>query len=121
MAPRWVLADLADDRGDLGLWHAPAIYLYGLNYPNDRLLGIGLFTVYCTLLAPLVTLMRERGGSTWAAGIFHGVFNAVAGLSILWLSDPSFPWNGVVGIGGFVALAVGVAAAALLRPGRTPA
>lgn len=104
-----------------GLWHAPAIYLYGLNYPNDRLLGIGLFTAYCTLLAPLVTLMRERGGSTWAAGIFHGVFNAVAGLSILWLSDPSFPWNGVVGIGGFVALAVGVAAAALLRPGRTPA
>jgi membrane protease YdiL (CAAX protease family) len=97
-----------------GLWHAPAILLYGLNYPENRPLGVGLFVVYCALLAPILTFLRDRGASVWAAGIFHGVFNAVAGLTFLTLSNPAFPWNGIVGIGGFIALAVGVAIVALL-------
>lgn len=96
-----------------GVWHAPAIYLFGLNYPTERPLGIGIFTIYCILLAPLVTFVRERAGSVWAAGIFHGTFNAVAGLTLAWLADASFPWNGIVGIGGFIALAAGVAATLL--------
>lgn len=98
-----------------GIWHAPAIYFFGLNYPTERLLGIGLFVVYCALLAPLITLARERSGSVWAAGIFHGTFNATAGLTMISLSDASFPWNGIVGIGGFVALALGLAATAVLQ------
>jgi len=92
-----------------GLWHAPAIYFYGLNYPDNAVLGIGLFALYCMLMSPLLTLVRDRGGSVWAAGIFHGTVNAVGGLTILMLSDPSFPWNGMVGIGGFIALAIACA------------
>jgi membrane protease YdiL (CAAX protease family) len=97
-----------------GLWHAPAIYLYDLNYPDQPVLGIGLFVIYCMLLSPLLTLVRDRGGATWAAGIFHGTINAVGGLTILVLSNPVFPWNGIVGIGGFLALAVAVAAIVVL-------
>lgn len=104
-----------------GVWHAPAIYLFGHNYPDQRLLGVGLFTVFCVLLSPLMTLVRDRGGSVWAAGILHGVLNAVAGLSVLTLSSPDFPWNGMLGIGGFVALALGVIVTALLvRPSLAP-
>lgn len=99
-----------------GMWHAPAIFLFGLNYPNDRAIGIGLFVAFCMLLSPILTFIRDRGGSVWAAGIFHGTFNAVAGLTLITLSNPIFPWNGVVGIGGFTALAIGVAIVALLRP-----
>lgn len=97
-----------------GVWHAPAIYLYGLNYPSDRELGVGIFVLFCVLLSPIITLVRERGGSVWAAGLFHGTINAVGGLTLAALSNPVFPWNGIVGLGGFVALALGVGATALV-------
>jgi len=99
-----------------GLWHAPAILFFGLNYPDNRAVGVGLFVAFCMLLSPILTFIRDRGASVWAAGIFHGVFNAVGGLTLLALSNPAFPWNGVVGIGGFIALAVGVALVAVARP-----
>lgn len=101
-----------------GLWHAPMIYLMGHNYPDHRALGVGLFVIFCMLLSPIMTWVRDRAGSVFAAGIFHGTFNAVGGLTILTLSDAAFPWNGIVGIGGFVALALGVIAVAALQRGR---
>lgn len=91
-----------------GLWHMPAILLYGLNYPTQPVMGVGMFIVWCALLSPIMTLIRDRGGSVWAAGIAHGTINAVAGLTILTIQEPEFPWTGFVGIGGFIALAVGV-------------
>lgn len=100
-----------------GVWHAPAILLYGHNYPDNREVGVALFVAFCTLLAPIMTLVRDRGGSTWAAGIAHGTINAVGGLTILSISDAAFPWGGIVGVGGFVALALGVVFVAALRPG----
>lgn len=98
-----------------GFWHAPAVYLYGLNYPSEPLLGVGIFTVYCVPLAIIFAHVRERGGSVWAAGIMHGTFNAVPGLSILTLSAPEFPWTGIVGIGGMIALAAGALVVLALR------
>lgn len=93
-----------------GVWHAPAIYFYGLNYPDHRLIGIPIFIVFCMLAAPLATYLRDRGHSVIAAGIFHGTINAVAGLAALTLNAAPFPWAGVVGIGGFITLALLVAA-----------
>jgi uncharacterized protein len=103
-----------------GVWHAPAIYLYGHNYPTEPLLGVGIFTLYCVPMAVIITHVRERGGSVWAAGIFHGTFNAVGGLSIAQLSAPDFPWAGIVGIGGIVAVTVGAAIVIMSRM-RAPA
>jgi hypothetical protein len=98
-----------------GIWHAPAIYLFGLNYPDNREVGVGLFIVFCMLLSPILTFIRDRGASVWAAGIFHGTFNALGALTLMTLSNPAFPWSGVVGIGGFAALAIGVVIVALLQ------
>jgi membrane protease YdiL (CAAX protease family) len=103
-----------------GVWHGPAIFLFGLNYPDHRLIGVPIFTAFCTLFAPIVTLVRDRGGSTWAAGITHGTVNAVAGAAALAIDDARFPWAGTVGVGGFVALALGVFAVALARPNLAP-
>lgn len=102
-----------------GVWHAPMIYLFGHNYPNDRLLGVGLFVIFCMLISPIITLVRERAGSVWAAGIFHGTINALGGMSMLVLGMADFPWNGIVGIGGFVALALGFIVTLLLRRSQT--
>jgi hypothetical protein len=44
----------------------------------------------------------------------------VGGVTMLVLNDASFPWGGIVGIGGFVALALGVFAVALARPNLAP-
>lgn len=88
-----------------GLWHAPAIYLFGLNYPEQRLVGIPLFVLYCVLLSFPFTLVRDGGGKSLVpAAILHGTANAVGGVAILGLSSAAFPWSGVVGIGGFVVL-----------------
>lgn len=87
-----------------GLWHAPAIFFYGLNYPQHPVLGIVLFTVWCTLLSPIITLVREKTDSLWAAGLFHGTLNAVGGVSVMLLGNPAFPWNGLLGLGGFCLL-----------------
>jgi membrane protease YdiL (CAAX protease family) len=104
-----------------GVWHAPAIYLFGHNYPTERVLGVGLFVIFCILLAPIMTLVRDRGRSVLAAGILHGTLNAAGGLTILGLSNADFPWTGIVGIGGFAALATGAVLVALLRPHRAVA
>ncbi|MBL8544901.1 MAG: CPBP family intramembrane metalloprotease [Hyphomonadaceae bacterium] len=105
-----------------GVWHAPAIFLFGLNYPDDRAVGLALFVIFCVLLSPIMTVIRDRGGSVWAAGLFHGTFNAVGGLTIAAISNPVFPWNGIVGIGGFLALALSAALAFILqRPSNVPA
>lgn len=102
-----------------GVWHAPAIYLIGHNYPDERALGVVMFIGFCMLLAPIMTLVRDRAGSVWSAGILHGTINAVGGVTALTLSNPAFPWSGLTGIGGFVALAIGVALIVLLRAGKT--
>ncbi|MBX9683567.1 MAG: CPBP family intramembrane metalloprotease [Hyphomicrobium sp.] len=101
-----------------GFWHAPMIYLFGHNYPDpdDRILGVGLFVIFCMLLSPIMTLIRDRTNSVWSAGLFHGTFNAVGGLTLAVISNPVFPWNGIVGIGGYAALAIGVVIVALLQP-----
>ena len=52
----------------------------GYNYPQHPLLGVPLFAVFCVLLSPLHTLVRERGGSVWHAAVLHGTFNAAAGV-----------------------------------------
>ncbi len=104
-----------------GVWHAPAILLYGLNYPNNADIGVFLFVFYCVLLAPILTFFRDRGRSVIAAGIAHGTFNALGGLTIGSLSAPAFPWNGIVGIGGFLALGIGLAAIYWLRRREAPA
>jgi len=103
-----------------GVWHAPAIYLFVLNYPDNRLIGIPIFIVFCTLTAPIITLIRDRGRATWAAGIMHGTINALGGVTMIVLNDAHFPWGGIAGIGGFVALAIGVFAVALARPNLAP-
>ncbi|MBY0564305.1 MAG: CPBP family intramembrane metalloprotease [Hyphomonadaceae bacterium] len=88
-----------------GLWHAPAIYLFGLNYPDHRLIGIPLFVLYCALLSFPFTLVRDRGSKSLVpAAILHGTLNAVGGVAALGLSQAVFPWSGVVGVGGFVVL-----------------
>lgn len=62
-----------------GLWHAPLI-LAGHNYPSFPVAGVLAFTVICITMSPIFTLLVVRGQSVLPAAVFHGVFNATAGL-----------------------------------------
>lgn len=97
-----------------GVWHAPIIAL-GHNYPGMPVAGPFLMIGWCMLLTPMLHLVRERGGSVWHACLFHGTINALAGLTIVMIADPSMPWRGIVGIGGGIALALAVLATWLIR------
>lgn len=97
-----------------GIWHWPIIYLFGLNYPDHRLLGLLVFPLYCAMYSVPMTLVRDRGRSVLAPGIFHGVWNCLAVVSpILFVASDSL-WARI-GMGGCVAAAIG---ALLIAVGR---
>ncbi|WP_417493859.1 CPBP family intramembrane glutamic endopeptidase [Maricaulis sp.] len=89
-----------------GVWHAPLI-LMGHNYPGMGWSGVAAMTVFTILLTPYHALARERGGVI-AAAAMHGSVNAFAGLSLMLMTAPVWPWNGILGLGGFAVLAAGL-------------
>lgn len=89
-----------------GVWHAPLIVM-GYNYAMP-VWGPVFMTLFCILLAPLIGLVREKGGSVWHACLFHGAVNAGAGVGMTLLSQGAgFPWLGLLGIGGAAACLLG--------------
>jgi membrane protease YdiL (CAAX protease family) len=88
-----------------GFWHAPLIVL-GHNYPEHHLAGVFLMTVMTVLLSPLLGYVTLRANSVVAAAIFHGTFNATAGLAILVVTGGSDLIVGVTGLAGFIVLAL---------------
>lgn len=88
-----------------GLWHAPLI-LMGHNYPEHPVAGVFMMVAFCVLITPLMLLIREKSGSVVMAAVAHGTVNALAGLSILYLSGYNDLLCGFPGLAGFIVLAV---------------
>ena len=86
-----------------GLWHFPLILL-GHNYPQHPAAGVGMMVVYTILITPMMIYIVIKSKSVIAAAILHGANNAIAGISLLYLSGGSDITNGVTGIAGFIAL-----------------
>ncbi|MGJ3233269.1 MAG: CPBP family glutamic-type intramembrane protease [Oceanicaulis sp.] len=97
-----------------GVWHAPII-LMGHNYPGMGWIGVALMCAFTTGLTPYIALMRERSGHVVPAGAFHGALNAVAGVTLLFAPDPSWPHNGLLGAAGLAVLYLGWIGVALYR------
>jgi membrane protease YdiL (CAAX protease family) len=93
-----------------GVWHWPMNYLFGLNYPQYSVLGIIIFPMFTMLLSVLMTLVRDHGRSVWAAGILHGVWNAVSVATALALVLPQ-----TNGLSAVAAMAVGAALTAVFQ------
>jgi uncharacterized protein len=86
-----------------GFWHAPLIVL-GHNYPEHPWAGVLLMTGLTVLLSPWLGYLTLRAGSVVAAALFHGTFNAMAGLAIMVVQGGSDLSVGVTGLAGFVVL-----------------
>jgi membrane protease YdiL (CAAX protease family) len=86
-----------------GLWHFPLILL-GHNYPQHPIAGIGMMTIWCILLSPVMTYIVIKSKSVITAAIFHGTLNASAGFSKIYIVGGNDLINGVTGLAGFMAL-----------------
>lgn len=88
-----------------GFWHAPLI-IQGYNYPQHPIAGVFMMTVFTTLLSPIFSYVRLRAKSVIAAAIIHGTLNATYGVSIMLVKGGDDLTVGVMGLAGFIALAL---------------
>ena len=86
-----------------GFWHLPLI-LYGYNYPGYPVAGIFMMTLLTVMLSPVFAQIRLSADSVYAAAVVHGVFNALAGLPLLFISGGSPIITGVTGVAGILVL-----------------
>jgi membrane protease YdiL (CAAX protease family) len=82
-----------------GVWHAPLI-VQGHNFPEAPIAGIVVMTGWTVAASPLFTYLTVRARSVLAATLLHGSFNAVASLSLVYLSGAGNLLVGPVGIAG---------------------
>lgn len=103
-----------------GLWHAPLI-LAGLNFPDNRVLGVFLFPVTTTLWSIIFGWLRQRTGSTWVASVAHAATNSVGGtwLALLFFGGPNWTFISYGSVIAWIPLSV-ICAWIVLRGYRTP-
>ncbi len=82
-----------------GIWHAPLI-VQGHNFPDAPVAGIVVMTGWTVAASPLFTYLTVRAKSVLAATLLHGSFNAVASLSLVYLTGAGALLVGPVGIAG---------------------
>jgi uncharacterized protein len=85
-----------------GLWHLPVI-VNGYNYPRHPVVGPIMMTVLTILLSPLMGYVRLRAESVFAPAVFHGTFNAAAGL-VIFLKGETALLTGMTGLAGMLVL-----------------
>lgn len=86
-----------------GIWHAPVIMM-GHNYPDHPMAGVAMMIIFCILISPFFTLVALRSGSTIAAAVLHGSFNALSGIAVLLLKGGNDLLTGVTGAAGLAVL-----------------
>ncbi|MFD1587646.1 CPBP family intramembrane glutamic endopeptidase [Halorientalis brevis] len=91
------------------IWHAPLI-LQGHNFPDAPYVGVVVMTGWTVAATPVFTYLTARAESVLAATLLHGSFNAVASLSLVYLTGAGALIVGPVGIAGIGAGVIATAA-----------
>lgn len=92
-----------------GIWHLPMI-LMGHNGYSNRAMGVVMMTLFCILAGVVELYLTRKSGTLWAATIFHGTINALAGLGVLMIPSGDPLITGATGVAGLAALLVVIAA-----------
>ncbi|MFN7106333.1 MAG: type II CAAX prenyl endopeptidase Rce1 family protein [Pyrobaculum sp.] len=93
-----------------GFWHAPAILMFGHNYPENRLLGVFLFPLLTAAVSYPLAVVRKLSSSAFPCASLHGAINALWRLAIL---APALPRE--VGALGPLAIAAWLLTSAAIR------
>ena len=86
-----------------GFWHAPLILL-GHNYPSNPVAGVFMMAALCVALTPMMQYVRLKSRSVIVAAIMHGTFNAVAGLTIMFVTGYNEFLAGCTGLAGILVM-----------------
>lgn len=89
-----------------GLWHAPMIVLFGINYPQHRLWGVVWMIVCCMLMTPMFVYLRMKDKSLMAPTILHGMLNAFSPICVVFFPEASELLKAPLGLAGMLALLV---------------
>lgn len=82
-----------------GIWHAPVI-LQGHNFPDAPIAGVLVMTVATVAVSPVYTYLTLRAESVLAATFFHGSFNGLGALSLVYLTGAGNLLLSPVGVAG---------------------
>lgn len=82
-----------------GVWHAPVI-LQGHNFPDSPIAGILVMTLATVAVSPVYTYLTVRAESVLAATFFHGSFNGLGALSLVYLTGAGNLLLSPVGVAG---------------------
>lgn len=63
-----------------------------------------MMIIFCILLTPMMIYIVIKSKSVISAAIFHGVNNAIGGITILYIVGGNDITNGITGLAGFIAL-----------------
>lgn len=85
-----------------GIWHTPII-VQGYNFPEAPLVGVAVMTAATIAMAPIYTYITVRARSVLAPTFFHGSFNGLGALSLVYLTGAGNLLIGPVGIAGIIA------------------
>ncbi len=91
-----------------GIWHAPLI-LMGHNYPDARILGVGMMVLFCILAGIIELYFVLKSGTVWPAVFIHGTINALGGMGVLLFPAGSRLLTGMTGVSGLLAMALIIA------------
>ncbi|MBO5916726.1 MAG: CPBP family intramembrane metalloprotease [Bacteroidales bacterium] len=86
-----------------GFWHAPLI-LMGHNYPQHPVAGVFMMMLFCLMLSPICNYIRIKAKSSIAVAVFHGTFNALAGIATMMVMNTNDLLRGLPGFSGIIAL-----------------
>lgn len=86
-----------------GIWHVPVI-LQGHNYPDNRVVGVFMMTLWCILLSPFFTYIVIKTKSAFSAAFMHGVLNASPEITYAYIKGGNNLTVGITGAAGMIAL-----------------
>lgn len=91
-----------------GVWHAPSV-LQVHNFPDAPVVGVLAMTAATVAMSPIYTYLTVRARSVLAATFFHGSFNGLGGLPLVYLTgagEVAISAVGVAGIGAAILVTV---------------
>lgn len=86
-----------------GFWHFPLI-LNGHNYSQHPVIGVFMMVLMCVALTPIFLYFRQKSGSVIVPAIMHGSFNAVVGVSNIFVAPANDLLIGGPGLAGIVVM-----------------
>ncbi|HOY48710.1 MAG TPA: CPBP family intramembrane metalloprotease [Flavobacteriales bacterium] len=85
-----------------GLWHTPLI-LMGHNYPEHPYLGVLMMVFFCVSLSFPMDWVRRKTNSILGPGAIHGMINASAAGTFLFIQDGDSLMGSIAGFSGALA------------------